>query len=35
MEKIVPFFKPFITVFYSKSFKLGKVPFRLAKFEWI
>jgi hypothetical protein len=25
MEKVVPFFKPFTTVFYFKNFELGNV----------
>jgi hypothetical protein len=32
MEKVVPFFKPFTTIFYIKIFKLEKVRFGLNKF---
>jgi hypothetical protein len=33
MEKVVPFFKIFTTIFYFKFFEPGKVLFGLDKFE--
>jgi hypothetical protein len=31
MEKVVPLFKPFKTVFYLKCFELGKVHFWISQ----
>jgi hypothetical protein len=31
MEKVVPLFKAFKTIFYFKFFEVGKVLFRLVK----
>jgi hypothetical protein len=31
MEKVVPFFKPFTTIFYFKFFELGKIVFGSVK----
>jgi hypothetical protein len=35
MEKVVPFFKTFTTIFYFKIFKIGKVLFRAVKVDRI
>jgi hypothetical protein len=32
MEKVVPFFKTFTTIFYFKNFELGKDHFGVVKF---
>jgi hypothetical protein len=35
MEKVVPFFDPFITIFYFKFFEHGRIFFGQSKFEWV